>query len=296
MNVMTKETLIEEITVNKLTDLEIAQKYNYSYITIGNMRRSLGLPCNKKKRALFIKPSKEELSNLYKKFGSDSKVANYLGVYTSKIKELRVLYDLKVDNRIFPEVILTHEQKEILFGILLGDGYCKKRKNQICPSFLIDHSIKQKEYVDYIASYFNNLPNRKYEHITGINKKTNKRYNCYCLSFYENRAFDFFRDNFYINNIKEIPIKLLEEFYTPKAMAFHYMDDGCYTRKNCKIAMCGFKEEQINQLRAFLLKKYNIDTTITKRKDMYIKKNSVPKFFKLITPYICESMIYKLVS
>lgn len=53
MNIMTKETLIEEITVNKLTDLEIAQKYNYSYITIGNMRRSLGLPCNKKEKSSF---------------------------------------------------------------------------------------------------------------------------------------------------------------------------------------------------------------------------------------------------
>lgn len=291
------ENLIKEVTVNKLTDLEIAVKYNCSYITIGNLRRSLNLKCNKKRRISFKIPTKEELQKLYSIYGTDSKVANFLNVNTYRIKDLRVKYQIQIDNYgVGAPIELSHEQKEILFGILLGDGYCKKLQNQKRPAFLIDHSFKQKEYVDYISTFFKNVPGRLYEHITGINKKTGKRYKCYCFYMNENAAFDFFRDNFYINNKKEIPIDLLEEYYTPRALAFHYMDDGTFNGHTINIATCNFSVEQINLLRAFLLKKYNIDTSITKDKRIYIKVSSHNTFLKLITPYICESMIYKLVS
>lgn len=270
-----EKDLINEVTINKLTDVEIATKYNCSYITIGNIRRRLKLPCNKRSKKKITCPNREELIRLFNKYGTDSRVANALKIYPHIVKQFRIKYNITIDNySINAPIQLTHIQKEILFGILLGDGYCRKLKNQKRASFLIDHSIKQKAYVDYIVSFFNDIPGRTYEHITGINKKTNKQYQCYCFSMNENLAFDFFRDNFYINNIKEIPIDLLEEYYTPIAMAFHYMDDGSFSKHTVTIATCGFRADQINLFRAFLLKKYNIETTIYKDKKISIRKKS----------------------
>ena len=178
-----KDSFIKDVTKEKLTDKDLARKYNCSYITVGNLRRRLGLECNKSTRKKFNKPTKEELSNLYLKYGTDSRVAMYLDVDPGKVKKLRKEYNIEaLKYGINPKIQLTHEQTEIIFGIMLGDGYCRKGKSQQFPSISIDHSLIQKEYVDYINSLFPNIEGRTYEHITSTNKKTGKRYNCYCLS------------------------------------------------------------------------------------------------------------------
>ena len=89
-------------------------------------------------------------------------------------------------------------------------------------------------------------------------KKTGLRYNCYCLSLNSNEAFAPYYTEFYINGKKHIPVHMLEEYYTPIAMAAHYMDDGSCCKEDVSIATCSFEANEINQLRAFLLKKYNI--------------------------------------
>lgn len=170
----------------------------------------------------------------------------------------------------------------MLFGIMLGDGYCYKRGTQQSAAITIDHSIKQKEYVDYIASQLSNVLYRTYEHITGVSRKTGLRYNCYCLYLYQNKVFDFFREIFYKNNVKEIPIDFLKEYYTPRAIAYHYMDDGSLSdNRACTIATCGFTAENNNQLRSFLLQKYGIETSLRKDGRIYIRKKSMDTFFEL---------------
>lgn len=49
---------------------------------------------------------------------------------------------------------LTKEQKEILVGVLLGDGAMRKKTQALLE---INHSIKQKELVDWLHTKFKNF-------------------------------------------------------------------------------------------------------------------------------------------
>lgn len=92
---LTEEIVRKEVAENHLTDIEIAQKYNASYIRVGNIRRQLDLKPNKANRSSLKNITKEKLQELYNEYGTDSKVANTLGVPFTSIKQLRKKYGLE---------------------------------------------------------------------------------------------------------------------------------------------------------------------------------------------------------
>lgn len=68
---------------------------------------------------------------------------------------------------------------------------------------------------------------------------------------------------FYDSNGKKIiPIKFLEEYYTPLAMAIHYCDDGYNEGHAAVFATCSFTLEELEQFKKFLFDKYSIETTL----------------------------------
>lgn len=49
---------------------------------------------------------------------------------------------------------LSEEQKQVILGCLLGDGYMRKKTN---AHLQITHSVKQSEYVDWKYKIFKDL-------------------------------------------------------------------------------------------------------------------------------------------
>ena len=77
------------------------------------------------------------------------------------------------------------------------------------------------------------------------------------------------------------------------------MDDG--SKNNCSYCLHteGFVTEDIEFLRKVLYSKFKINTKIHKNSGkelIYISANSRNRFTELITPYICDSMKYKLIE
>ena len=64
----------------------------------------------------------------------------------------------------FNNIPLSHEQKQLILGSLLGDGYCNKERQFL--RFL--QCLKQKEYLNYKYSFFNS------NEIYGIYKRNYK--------------------------------------------------------------------------------------------------------------------------
>jgi len=198
--------------------------------------------------------------------------------------------------------MLTDIEKQIIVGTVLGDSSIRKGKTDKYNFMTCQHGPKQKEYAEWKAEILGNgaltTTVKSYKRKTP-NKKTGKFYSIVAMRICNNILLDEFRNMFYVNNVKVIKESLLEKYYTPLAMAVHYMDDGHVVKERgtFSIATCGFSRECVKTLRIFLLKKYDLDTNHTHDNRLTIRKKSQEDFKNLIAPYITlESMKYKLVS
>jgi len=115
---------------------------------------------------------------------------------------------------------LTKLQREILVGTLLGDGHLETRDGGKTYRLKIEHSIKQKEYVDWLHSQFRQwIRGEPYQ-------KEKKGGTCYGFTTYSHAAFRFYGQQFYGNNgVKRVP-KLISKLLTPTSIAIWYLDDG----------------------------------------------------------------------
>lgn len=195
----------------------------------------------------------------------------------------------------------TQEQKEIIFGTLLGDAgiYKRKHKKAKCETYFgrINHGELQLEYANYIRSFFDSslVSDIRHYFTKGNNNtlvKRNRWHNSF--DFKDNYALKELYDMFYINDgKKDVPMDLT--LLTPRAMAFWFMDDGsCSNKHSVSIATMSFSISGLLRLQEYLLQTYNIKTIIRKDYTMYIMTQSAPIFYDLIKPYMHESLMYKL--
>ena len=301
MNKNVNDELIKELWQKGLSDVEISVELDISDITVGNHRRKLGLPSNRKKNPI-IKDSDEEFIKICLQLQSDSAVARYYKTSSFSVKKRREKLGIEISNHgANPIIELTHKQKEVIFGGLMGDSYCKLVGDDKNSTYEFNHSFKQKEYVEYKFKFLENFPGRIFYYKRNPHEKTGVEYEVYTGSFKTNLSFNEFRNMFYIENKKHIPLEYLKEYYTPLAMAIHYMDDGGISNTDRKIpdvsiATCSFEKDELDIFSDFLSTEYGIENSVTKSNRIRIKNRSVSTFMNLIRPYVCESMKYKLVS
>lgn len=207
------------------------------------------------------------------------------------------------DNRQFArkDIPYTQEQKEILFGTLMGDAgiYKRKRKDRNCKTYFgrVNHCEQQLDYANYIRSFFDSSLVSDIRHYYKIAKNTdlvqgNRWHNSF--DFKDNYALKELYDMFYINDgKKDVPEDL--SLLTPRAMAFWFMDDGsCCSKHSIIIATMSFSISGLLRLQEYLLHTYNIKTIIRKDYTLYFMTESALIFYELIKPYMHESLMYKL--
>ena len=191
---------------------------------------------------------------------------------------------------------LSERQREIITGLLLGDGHFETRNGQIYR-LKVEHSIKQKEYVDWLYQNFINLTNQppKAREKTSFDKKIIS----YGFTTYSSGSFRFYGQQFYLGNKKIIP-KNIKKLLSPLSLAIWFMDDG--SLKSIKhrayiIHTLGYDLSELQIMEKALMEKFGIKIKIHKQYNkwrIYIPAESYEKFRKLIKSHIIESMKYKL--
>ena len=271
------------------SDIELVVLFNCGDSYVKKKRKELNLPANKKSNKIDL----GKLEELFYQGLNSTEIAKQLLVSPSTVlvnlKKLNL--ELK-DHKQNPKIELTHSQKEVLFGSIMGDAYVQIQ--QVNAEIIFQHSIEQKEYVEYKANYFNNCPMKLYEFLKKADKRTGKKYNTFTCRLYANESFNELRNIFYSNSIKHIPIEYLQEYYTPLAMAVHFCDDGTREGNSYSIATMSFTKEDLEAFKRFLFIQYDIECTITGANRIRIRKTSAEKFKNLILPYIPICMQYKL--
>ncbi|MBI3558936.1 hypothetical protein HY085_00935 [Candidatus Gottesmanbacteria bacterium] len=181
---------------------------------------------------------------------------------------------------------LTKEQKEILVGVLLGDGAMRKKTQALLE---INHSIKQKELVDWLYAKFKDFVGTAPKARLGNGNRVAYRFTTRSLP-----VFTQFYDWFFKDKGKIIPGNLE---ITPLTLACWYMDDGSCCDRDIYLNSQQFNQEEQEKLCLLLQKQQNIQASLNKDKIYWrirIKKASVQKFMDLIREYMLPSFNYKL--
>ncbi len=194
---------------------------------------------------------------------------------------------------------LTELQKEVLTGTLLGDGCLETQNNGRTYRLKIEHSLQQKDYVDWKYKAFKDWV------LTEPKVREHSSYglvrNNYRFSTISNGSFRFYAQQFYKNGKKIIP-KLISKLLTPLALAVWFMDDGSIKSKSHKALVIhsqGFDKIDLQRIIKILEDKFGIKSVLRKRQDgsgyiIYLLSKTINKFISLIGEYILPAMKYKL--
>ena len=276
-------------------DSEIGKELGICRATICYYRQTHNMPT----KFTYDKISKidnQKFEKLFNQGLSDYVIAKELnmspeGVYSHR---MRHKYIRTRNLRVNEAIELSDFQKQVLIGTMLGDSSMSMSKSMVSPKIVCMHGVKQKEYCEHKTQIFKSLgAHCTYHKRSTPDLRTGICYENYTMSVPANPEFLKYYEAFYRNGIKRIPLELLDNF-TEVSLAFMYMDDGCKISQSYSIATNCFTVEEINKFRAFLLSKFNLETSIFKSHILYIRAKSKGAFESLIKPYIIPCMQYKL--
>jgi len=156
---------------------------------------------------------------------------------------------------------LSKEQKSILFGIILGDGYLQKtgKKN---ARLRLEHGKDQKEYLLWKVRKLGKIFQGRPKYLERIHPSTKRKY---CYWRHQSQSAPFLgklRKIFYPEGKKIIPEKL-ERYLSPLTLAVWFMDDGYYyLRDKCGYLYLGniARFEEIQYLNSSKTEKERIRT------------------------------------
>lgn len=197
-------------------------------------------------------------------------------------------------------ISISKKANQLILGSLLGDGSIFYKTSNCILSIL--HSTVQKDYILYKRDLFiqANLEvklsyNKGYiSTINGRKIKNNGRINLYSKT---NQSFNKYREQWYPKGTKIVPKSVFE--LDALGLAIWFMDDGSSNVSSFYLSTNGFSIPDIKRLVNMLNKNFNIKSSIHKNKNsyiLYINSESKQLFINTIKPYICDSMIYKIIG
>lgn len=184
---------------------------------------------------------------------------------------------------------LTQLQKSVIIGTILGDGYVRiipKRKNALLE---INHSIKEKKYVEWKYSVLRNL-------VKSPPKLRKTNGNRVAYRFYTKQLPELTKlyRLFYRNNKKIIPPNLI---LNRIILAVWYMDDG----SKCGNSNFYFNTQQysLDDQKKLInkLEKIGLKAKLNKDKNYWrirLVSKSIERFKQLVGDIIIPSMLYKI--
>jgi len=193
------------------------------------------------------------------------------------------------------DIPLTHTQRQVLLGSLLGDACIVKRKQNHNARVEWGHSIKQRDYVEW-----------KYNILKDVIPSAPKSYTPFSIEIYT-RMIPCITEIYDLMGSREITQRWLDEITDPIALAVWYMDDGnCSKNKGNGYVITfstGNRElYELELLKSWMNDRFELDCVgiyIPKKKPIATKlkiwsDRTIRKFEELVRPHIIPSMQYKL--
>lgn len=204
----------------------------------------------------------------------------------------RITYSAKIRD-LKKRLTLSPDQKSLVVGSVLGDGYLEPNWSQTNYRLKIQHSVQQRDYVLWKYSLLSDWVLTKPKE-----QLVNQSMRFRTISHPELTRF---RELFYLGNKKIIP-KDISRYLDPLALAVWFMDDGnvkLWKGKPCAFHLNSqsFSLADNKVLAGALWDRYRLSASLEKNHSytrLYLGKSSVDKFAKIISGNMIASMSYKL--
>jgi len=312
---LTEDLLKKEYLENKLTDKQIAKKYNVkSKVTIWRRRKFFNI-----ENRFVNKVNKNAVANRKFSISHDDaakwltqgltyvEIAEKIGcgrmVAYRRMKEMGLIDDQKQNIRKLKwHEVLTENQTKFILGCLLGDGNITHR-----GMFQCSHSHKQLDYIIYKKEIFKNLvpPNFVMKKLSVKNHQNDKIYYSYFLRTMNNENLKKIHDKYYINGNKIFPLPYIEKsIFDAYSLAIWYMDDGSRNYNIPTLWTLGFGYDGNLDILRFFKKKFDLEGCLKYdiRPEKPLDKihyitfagTEREKFFTIVSPYILPCFRYKL--
>lgn len=208
-----------------------------------------------------------------------------------------ILSKHKVKVNRYKNINESNELTQLILGSILGDGNLTKIQNGKIQSRLrISHCLEQEEYCRWKSEILKNnnlLASVGYSH-TFDKRFKEPDYTVIKFSSLSHPIFSKYRNIFYNNN-KNKSINI-EEFkkLDNLGLAIWYMDDGTKTKSSMILCTNSFSKEELILMIDLLKIKFNLDFTLQKNNQLYLRANSWKHFKSLVEQYIVSCMKYKI--
>ena len=186
---------------------------------------------------------------------------------------------------------LSSVQNAILVGSLLGDGTLRRQDNRLNVLFEVNHSEKQKKYVDWKWQHFQ-------EHVLTkpkIRKNSGQRI-AYRFTTRSLPVFTEYYQQFYSDGKKKIPKNLILD---PLSLAVWFMDDGSKSYSSFYLNTQQFSLPEQEFLMKLLSDTFGLNSRLNRDKNYFrlrIDTNSSKSLKKIVEPFIIPSLKYKLTN
>ena len=218
--------------------------------------------------------------------------------YMSLLNSNQCLKFLPNQNKIIPPKTLTIIQKEVLTGLMLGDGNLFDHSNRLKPTLSVSRSVSDLEYLYENYETFSEFCSCEPRISKTFDSRTEKTYYSCKFSTVGSLGFFEFYKAWYPINKKEVPKDLL---LTPLSCAIWFCDDGCVMEKNgllsLKLSTHGFSKEENEFLILKLKETLKIHFTLRKDKECFYIGTSTKgsqAFIKYIENHISKTMLRKI--
>lgn len=192
---------------------------------------------------------------------------------------------------------LTKRQKDILVGLLLGDGSLEFNGYR-GTRLQIKQSFVKREYVERLFGEFENIVRTSpQERLDTHQWYFGTRYLSELTSF---------RETFYRDGRKVIPDSIFELVVSPISLAVWFMDDGTLDYRvkshySFSLSTDSFTREEVEALKEVLGCQFGIQASVQtpssrgiRYPKLYIGKQGRDRFLGLVRPYILSCFSYKL--
>ena len=180
---------------------------------------------------------------------------------------------------------LSVEERDVVIGCLLGDGAMRCKTNAL---FEINHSIKQRDYVDWKFQKLQRLVITPPKPRCGNGNRVAYRFTTRSVSILT----ELYRW-FYPNGTKQIPNDLE---LSPLSLAVWIMDDGSKSYCAMYLNTQQFLKEEQELLIRKLDEQFNIQSALNRDKQytrIRIKVESVKRLHAIVNPHLLASFDYK---
>lgn len=192
---------------------------------------------------------------------------------------------------------LSRKQRDILVGLMLGDGHLETQNQGKTYRLKIEYAAAKSDYCQQIYEIFQEWvltpPKPRSKNSSGHLSQN------IAFSTLSHGAFRFYAQQFYLDGRKVVPSRI-KKLLTPIGLAYWFMDDGSIKSKHSKGVILntqGFNKREVMALAELLESKFQLLASERRQKDgyqIYISGRSYERFVATVGDLIHPSMKYKL--